>query len=69
MDALGAAGMQLSESGIKLDVKAGGLDWGGIMLSFIPLLLFGGLLFFLFRSARGANTQAFNFGRLFSLKL
>jgi cell division protease FtsH len=63
MDALGAAGIQLSDSGIKLDVKANGVDWGGIMLSFIPLLLFGGLLFFLFRSARGANTQAFNFGR------
>jgi cell division protease FtsH len=63
MDALSAAGIQLSDSGIKLDVKAGSFDWGGILLSFIPLVLFGALLFFLFRSARGANTQAFNFGR------
>jgi cell division protease FtsH len=63
MDALGTAGIQLNEGGIKLDVDPGGVDWGSILLSFIPLLLFGALLFFLFRSARGANTQAFNFGR------
>jgi cell division protease FtsH len=63
MDALEAAGIQLNEGGIKLDVDADGFDWGQILLSFIPLLLFGALLFFLFRSARGANTQAFNFGR------
>jgi len=63
MDALEAAGITLGEGGVKLDVKAGRFDWGGILLSFIPLLLFGALLFFLFRSARGANTQAFNFGK------
>ena len=32
--------------------------WG-----FLPLLLFGGLIFFLFFRARGANTQAMSFGR------
>jgi cell division protease FtsH len=48
---------------ISLDVKSSSFDWGGIILSFLPLLLFGVLLFFLFRSARGANTQAFNFGK------
>ncbi len=63
MDALKEAGIMLGENGVKLDVKAGGFDWGGILLSFIPLLLFGALLFFLFRSARGANTQAFNFAK------
>jgi cell division protease FtsH len=63
MDALGAAGIQLNEGGIKLDVNADRFDWGSVLLGFIPLLLFGALLFFLFRSARGANTQAFNFGR------
>lgn len=63
MDTLKDAGVVLGEDGIKFDVKTGNLDWGSIMLSFLPLLLFGALLFFLFRSARGANTQAFNFGK------
>jgi cell division protease FtsH len=61
MDTLKEAGITLDEGGIKFNVKAGGFDWGSLMISFIPLLLFGALLFFLFRSARGANTQAFNF--------
>jgi cell division protease FtsH len=63
MDVLEAEGITLNEGGIKFDVKDSGFDWGGILFSFVPLLLFGALLFFLFRSARGANTQAFNFGK------
>jgi len=63
MDSLKEAGVELGEDGIKFEVKTGGFDWGSIMLSFLPLVLFGALLFFLFRSARGANTQAFNFGK------
>lgn len=63
MDALKAAGVTFDDGKISLDVKSGGFDWGGILLSFLPLLLFGVLLFLLFRSARGANTQAFNFGK------
>ncbi|MBM4446712.1 MAG: ATP-dependent metallopeptidase FtsH/Yme1/Tma family protein [Chloroflexi bacterium] len=63
MDSLKEAGITLGEDGVKFTVKAGGFDWGGVLISFIPLLLFGALLFFLFRSARGANTQAFNFAK------
>ena len=63
MDMLKADGVTVGEGGVKIDVKSGGFDWGGVLLSFIPLVLFGALLFFLFRSARGANTQAFNFGK------
>jgi len=63
MDSLKEAGVNLGDDGIKFEVKTGGFDWGSIMLSFLPLVLFGALLFFLFRSARGANTQAFNFGK------
>jgi cell division protease FtsH len=63
MDALKAAGVSLEDGKISLDVKADGFDWGGILIGFLPLVLFGVLLFFLFRSARGANTQAFNFGK------
>jgi len=64
MDALDNAGIKTNEGGaVRLDVKTGGTDWGNVLISFFPLVLFGALLFFLFRSARGANTQAFNFGK------
>jgi cell division protease FtsH len=63
MDTLKESGIVLGEGGVKFLVKTGGFDWGSILISFLPLVLFGALLFFLFRSARGANTQAFNFAR------
>jgi cell division protease FtsH len=53
----------LNLEGVDYEVKPSGFDWGGLMIGFIPLLLFGVLLFFLFRSARGANSQAMSFGR------
>jgi len=49
--------------GVKYDIKPAGLNWGNILLSFLPLVLLGGLIFFLFFRARGANTQAMSFGR------
>ncbi len=60
--------VDLQELGFNMDkvvveVKATGFNWGNILISFLPLLLFGGLLFFLFFRARGANSQALSFGR------
>ena len=40
-----------------------GIDWGSILITFLPILFFGALLFLLFRQARGANNQAMSFGR------
>jgi len=57
---------ELQELGFPLKlikIKPSGFDWSGLLIGFIPLLLFGALLFFLFRSARGANSQALSFGR------
>ncbi len=49
---------------VKVTVKgSSGINWGSILFNFFPLLLFGFLLFFLFRQARGANNQAMSFGR------
>lgn len=57
-------GINVGEGGISLDVEAGGRDWGMIALQVIlPMALLGVLFYFFFRSARGAGTQAFNFGR------
>jgi cell division protease FtsH len=53
----------LNLEGVDYEVKGSGFDWGSLLISFLPLLLFGALIFFLFRSARGANSQAMNFGR------
>ena len=53
----------LNLKGVDYKVKPAGFDWGSILISFLPLLLFGALIFFLFRSARGANSQAMSFGR------
>jgi len=47
----------------EVEIQSSGFDWGGILIGFLPLVLFGALLFFLFRSARGANSQALSFGR------
>ncbi len=49
---------------VTLDVKgSSGINWGSLLINFLPLVIFGALLFFLFRSARGANNQALRFGR------
>ena len=53
----------LNLEGVEYEMKPSGFDWGNLLLGFLPLLLFGGLLFFLFFRARGANNQAFSFGR------
>jgi len=54
----------LNLEGVIVDIKgSSGINWGGLLLNFLPLIIFGALLFFLFRSARGANSQAMSFGR------
>jgi len=55
-------GLQLD--GITLFINSSsGINWGLLLLNFLPLIIFGGLLFFLFRRAQGANSQAMSFGR------
>jgi len=53
----------LNLAGVDVEIKPGGINWGSVLINFLPLLLFGGLLFFLFSQARGANNQAMSFGR------
>ncbi len=42
--------------------KAGGLNFG-ILLNFLPLIFFGGLIIFMMRQAQGNSNQTMNFGR------
>jgi len=53
----------LNLEGVDYTVEPSGFEWGGLLLSFLPLIFIGGLLFFLFRRAQGANKQAMSFGR------
>ncbi|OGO42283.1 MAG: cell division protein FtsH [Chloroflexi bacterium RBG_16_58_8] len=55
-------GLALPEGGYDIKTSTG-INWGGLLINFLPLLIFGFLLFFLFRQARGANNQAMSFGR------
>jgi len=55
----------LKDEGIDpniVSVKPASTDWGMIALQIVlPIMLVGGLFFFLFRSARGVGSQAFDF--------
>ena len=53
----------LNLEGVDWEVAPSGINWGSMALNFLPLIIFGGLLFFLFRRAQGANSQAMSFGR------
>jgi len=56
-------------NGLKLDnvivdIKgSSGINWGGLLINFLPFLLLIFLFFLIFRQARGANNQAMSFGR------
>jgi len=53
----------LALDGVEYEIAPGGFNWANLLFTFLPLVLFGGLIFFLFFRARGANTQAMSFGR------
>ncbi len=60
--------VELQELGLDLSkvdygFKPSGFNWGSLLINFLPLILLGALLFFLFRRAQGANSQAISFGR------
>ncbi|MDQ4077666.1 MAG: ATP-dependent zinc metalloprotease FtsH [Chloroflexota bacterium] len=60
---LGANPDQLLAVDVTVDPPS---QWGGIMNllgGFVPLLIFGGFLFFMLRQAQGSNNQAMNFGK------
>jgi len=61
---LSLEGVTLGEGGIKLDVKPSSPNWLMVGLQvFLPILLIGGLFYYFIRSARGAGSQAFSFGK------
>ncbi|MDD5402103.1 MAG: ATP-dependent metallopeptidase FtsH/Yme1/Tma family protein [Dehalococcoidales bacterium] len=53
----------LNLEGVEVDIVEAGINWGGVFINFLPLLLIGGLILFMFSQAKGANSQAMSFGR------
>ena len=65
VDTLRESGVDPAVSGVAVDVKgASGLgSLFRLLINFLPLILFGGLLLFMLRRAQGGSSQTFNFGK------
>ena len=57
--------VDIGSGGLKVTFKGtGGLgSFLGLMLNFLPLIFFGGLILFMMRQAQGSNNQTLSFGR------
>ncbi|MBI4337834.1 MAG: ATP-dependent metallopeptidase FtsH/Yme1/Tma family protein, partial [Chloroflexi bacterium] len=65
IETLERAGVPTGEGGVKVLVK-GSSGFGSflsILINFLPLIIFGGLLLFMMRQAQGSSSQTLNFGR------
>jgi cell division protease FtsH len=48
---------------INSPASSGGSVWGGLLISALPIILIGGMLYFMLRSAQGQGNQAMSFGK------
>ncbi|MBM3947212.1 MAG: cell division protein FtsH, partial [SAR202 cluster bacterium] len=56
---LGTAGVKTGAGGVRVSVKgSSGFNFFGILINFLPLIIFGGLLLFMMRQAQGTGSQA-----------
>jgi len=61
-DYLSTRGVNLEEVEVSF-VPPSGFDWGSLLFTLVPLVIFIGLIWFIFSRVRGAGNQAMNFGR------
>ena len=64
-EVLSSEGIVPTDVGMEIEVKTSG-GFGsvfGIILQFLPLIFFGGILIFMMRQAQGSNNQTMGFGR------
>ena len=54
---------RFSEQGIQVDVAPPGNNWGGILITLLPILLMIGFLWYLMRGMRGGGDGAMQFGK------
>ena len=63
MHSLGVPDSTLSQIDIAVEPRNPWSNWLALGVTVLPLLIFGGLLFFMLRQAQGSNSQAMSFGR------
>ena len=60
---LGVTSHHLRNVGIEVESPGAWGNWAGLLITIVPLALFGALLFFMVRQAQGTNNQALSFGK------
>ncbi|PWH18868.1 MAG: cell division protein FtsH, partial [Ardenticatenia bacterium] len=60
---LGVTSAQLADVSFKVEPPGVWADWASLLITIVPLLVFGALLFFMVRQAQGTNNQALSFGK------
>ena len=63
IELLDERGIPTDAAGIQVEVKKESGSFFGVLLSFLPLIIFGGLIFYMIRGARGGVNQAMGFGQ------
>ena len=50
---------------LPIEIKKGSAvgNWAGLLINFLPILIFIGLILFMMRQAQGSNSQAMSFGK------
>jgi cell division protease FtsH len=56
-------GINAEQIPITVDEPSRFGNWFGLLINFLPLIIFGGLLIFMMRQAQGSNNQAMSFGK------
>ena len=62
-DLLSSAGVDNSKYSVRVKGSSGFSNLFGILIGFLPLILFGGILLFMMRQAQGSSNQQMGFGR------
>ncbi len=59
------SGVEIGDPGVEIISKgsSGLSSFFGLLLNFLPLIFFGGLILFMMRQAQGSNNQTMSFGR------
>jgi len=65
VEVLQKEGIKTGSGGLEVIVKKPSSfgNWLGLLIQFLPLIIFGVLILFMVRQAQGTNSQAMNFGR------
>jgi cell division protease FtsH len=63
LETLGADSDTLRAANIKVKEPSQFGNWLGLLVNFLPLIIFGAILLFMMRQAQGSNSQAMSFGK------